>query len=66
MQKEGRVHCFAAGLLCAMAKGKEYSEYTPDADFILAHYRVVKHLQAVASLGNTIKELTSTNPTMTV
>ena len=41
-QNEGRVLCFAAGLLCTMAKGKEYSECTHDAEAILAHYRVDK------------------------
>ena len=51
-----------------MAKDKEY---THDAEAILAHYRVDKPCiqmfpQAVASLGNTSSELTSTNPTMTV
>ena len=52
-----------------MAKGEEHSEYTHDAEVILAHYRVDKPfnlLPAVASLGSTISELTSTNPTMTV
>ena len=39
---EGRAVCFAARLLCIMAKGEEYSEYTHDAEAILAHYRVDK------------------------
>ena len=39
LQNEGRVLCFAAGLLCTMAKGEEYSEYSHDAEAILAHYR---------------------------
>ena len=39
LQNEGRALCSAAGLLCTMAKGEEYSEYT---ETILAHYRVDK------------------------
>ena len=42
LQKEGRVLCFAAGLLCTMAKGEEYSEYTHNAEAIIAHCRVDK------------------------
>ena len=42
LQKEGRVLCFVARLLCTMAKDEEYSEYTHDAEAILAHYRVHK------------------------
>ena len=38
----GRALHFAARLLCTMAKGEEYSEYTHDAEAILAHYQVDK------------------------
>ena len=42
LQKQEKALCFAAGLLCIVAKGEEYSEYTHDAEAILAHYRVDK------------------------
>ena len=42
MQKEGSMLYFTAGLLCTMAKGEEYSEYTHDAEAILAHYWAFK------------------------
>ena len=42
MANEGRALCFAARLLCTMAKGEKYSEYTHDAEAILGHYRVDK------------------------
>ena len=37
MQKEGRVLCFAAGLLCAMRNSEVYSEDSHDVEVILAH-----------------------------
>ena len=37
-----RALCFAARLLCTMAKGEKYSECTHDAEAILAHYWVDK------------------------
>ena len=39
LENEGSALCSAAGLLCPMAKGEEYSEYTHDTEAILAHYR---------------------------
>ena len=47
--------CFAARLLCTMAKGEEYSEHTHDAEAILAHYRVdkpFKHFPLVVPVVN--------------
>ena len=42
LQNKGRTLCSGAGLLCTMAKTEEYSEYTHDAEAILAHHRVDK------------------------
>ena len=42
LQKEERALCFTAGLLWMMAKGKEYSKDSQDAEAILAHGRVDK------------------------
>ena len=45
LQIEERALCFAARLLCTMAKGEQYSEYSHDAETILAHYRVDKQFK---------------------
>ena len=51
-----------------MAKGEEYNKDSHDAEAILAHYRVDKTIQtvllAVATLGNSSNELTSTSTTI--